>query len=825
MSVSVRGISSGVDINGIIEELMQVERQPIRRHEAQIERTEQIAELWLEVNTRLDTFKRTLTPLLNELTYTAPVPKSSNTEVMTARVSGTPKQGSYSFNVTQLATRHSVASNPLTDAQKISNADAALNYKGAFYLGTGQHPTGIETLSFDSSDPDSTANWLRGTLGAGFQAVTDGSAATVYNLDLDSFDFTAGYSAAGKVDVYLESFTDADGNNIRPALESYFIDNGWSVNLDQPLFTIKEDVLNPGEWIAEAQHGGVFAFLGDHPIGTLNLRGDIIDDSGPDDELLASNKFDFEIRRTVNETNLIKIVEGDSLTIVADKINAKSFYTGVSASVFMAGDGDYRLVLESTVEGEKGHIQAYDYVPLAGQSSIYGSDAVLENLHFLSASTSAVGPDYQNTTNEAQDAIFKLNNLEMTRSSNTFTNAVPGVEITLVKEGIATLDIAPDIDAAIEEVALFVEAFNEINSYLRILQEDKKGPLQGGSALMRIERQLRTLVHGAVTDIPGSTHLNQTLNYSGAAGTTKIATATGQYTGTATKLELTYYSSNNTWRHNGIVFNSGDTVEGIRIDLAAGGNPSDLSTLTLQVGPKSEPLTYFNTPGSSHSNQLMSYSGGGSVEALADGIYTGRASSIQLVYNATAGYWLFGGNRFNSGDAIDGIKIDIDPASTPTHLGTLSINVTSPSDPRSYNSLAAVGIMATDKEGFLALDDAKLRTALSSDAESVYRLFAREAPRDINGRARGPHGIAGQMDELLNTMIGRNGLVGSRQSYLDRQIVQYQERIEALEKRMVVREARLVRQFTFMEQYIARIQEQTGLMTSFETMMSAQREQ
>jgi hypothetical protein len=39
---------------------------------------------------------------------------------------------------------------------------------------------------------------------------------------------------------------------------------------------------------------------------------------------------------------------------------------------------------------------------------------------------------------------------------------------------------------------------------------------------------------------------------------------------------------------------------------------------------------------------------------------------------------------------------------------------------------------------------------------------------------------------------------------------------------MVVREARLVRQFTFMEQYIARIQEQTGLMASFETMMSAQ---
>ena len=119
----------------------------------------------------------------------------------------------------------------------------------------------------------------------------------------------------------------------------------------------------------------------------------------------------------------------------------------------------------------------------------------------------------------------------------------------------------------------------------------------------------------------------------------------------------------------------------------------------------------------------------------------------------------------------------------------------------------------------LEIDDAKLRAALADDPESIFNLFGREAPRDENGRARGPHGIAGQMQNLVDNMLGFNGLVQSREAQLQRQIDQHQNRIEMLERRMEMREDRLVRQFTFMEQYIARIQEQTGLMASFEMMM------
>jgi len=188
-----------------------------------------------------------------------------------------------------------------------------------------------------------------------------------------------------------------------------------------------------------------------------------------------------------------------------------------------------------------------------------------------------------------------------------------------------------------------------------------------------------------------------------------------------------------------------------------------------------------------------------------------------LNYHNATGTWRYNGETFNSGDTIDGVTINIGPG-TPSTLSTLTLNVTAPSTPLGYNSLAAIGIRATDEAGLLTVDDAKLREALSADPYAIFTMFARDTG------AGSQNGLGVQMKSLVKQTIGTNGLVQSRQTQLQRQITQYQDRIESLERRMEIREARLVRQFTFMEQYIARIQEQTGLMTSFETMMNQQRE-
>ena len=722
MTLNVSGLASGLDINSIIESLMEVERQPIRRKEVQIERTGAIGEVWREVNSALDTFRRTLLPLKNQLTYTAPVPKSSNEDVLTASVSGMPDKGSYRFNVTQLATNHTVATNPPTAGERISDPNAALGFEGTFHLSTGRPPEGLDSLTFNQADTD----WLRGNFGAGFQAVIDGDETSVYKINPEDLAFAEGYDGE-EIKVYMNSFTDLAGEDALEDLEAYFAEKGWTgIELEnEPLFVIKHDGT---DWVTENQNGDIFAFLGDHPLGKFDLRGEIVGDGG---EVIAVNNFDFQIRDTVDDTGFITVKEGDSLLDIADIVNFASVNTGVSANVVKVNEGDYRLVFESLEEGTDGFIQAYDYAPLDDDGKKnFGEDTILANLSMIKGEGNQAAPDYKHVTEEAQNAEFALNGLQLTRSSNTFTDVVDGLELSLEGLGQANLEVAPDIDAAVEEIRLFVEAFNEANAFLRRVQDEEDGPLQGSSDVMRMERQLRTIIHNLIPDVPGSSHLRDSLAYDGTRGIS--ATATGTYTGSAQKIELTYNSGAGTWRHDGRVFQSGDEIHGVTIDIDPAGNPANRDTLVLDVNPPTDELT--------------------------------------------------------------------------------------------YNSLSSIGIMASDEKGVLQVDDAKLRAALAEDPEGIFKMFAREAPTDAAGRKTGPDGLGIQMDNLLKRLIGPSGVIDNRQRALQLDIKQFQDRIEMIERRLEMRERRLIGQFTFMEQYIARIQEQTGLMTTFEAMMQGQRD-
>jgi len=706
MTISATGLVSGLDVNNIIDQLMEVERAPIYRKEHEIERAEQIGELWREVNTVMDTFKRTISPLQAEETFTAPVPESSNEEVLTASVSGNPESGTHRFDVEQLATNHSVASNPESAGDLIANPNDELGLEGTFSLGIG---TPLESLS-NFSFAEETAQWLHGNFGSGFQAVVSGDAEDTYELKPDELAFAEEYAEqdAEKIRVYMDDFTDNDGEDLVEELEEYFDDKGWEVDLDEPLFEIFEE---DSEWVARGQNDEQFALAGDHPLGKFDLRGEVVNENG---EVIAVENFSLDISDELDETGYINVEEDDSLGDIVDRINAQSEETGVYASLVMAAEGDYRLVLESSEEGSEGYIQAFDL----------DGDTVLKDLQLVGEESSVAGPDYLYEPQEAQDAEFTLNGLEMTRSSNTFTDAVSGVEITLRDEGTSTVEISPDTEAAAEEVSLFVDAYNEAHNFLRRLQQEDDGPLQGSGDLMRMERQLRTLIHSQVPEFDGSTHTRDSFTYDGAGEVS--ARGTGTYEGTRGELTLEYNASNNVWRHDGRNVQSGDEIEGIEveIEMEEDNPPAGGDTLTLEVSPASEPIK--------------------------------------------------------------------------------------------YNSLSEIGISARDEEGELELDQAQLEEALRDDPDSVHRLFAREVPADSDGRKRGPDGIALQLEERLNEFIGPGGIVQSREAALQRDMQQAAERIEMLEDRMEMRENRLVRQFTFMEQYIARMQEQTGLIGSLE---------
>ena len=162
-------------------------------------------------------------------------------------------------------------------------------------------------------------------------------------------------------------------------------------------------------------------------------------------------------------------------------------------------------------------------------------------------------------------------------------------------------------------------------------------------------------------------------------------------------------------------------------------------------------------------------------------------------------------------------------------------------DPLPANSLAGLGISAGEPssdeedymestEGFLQIHDSQaLEEALREDPEGVYEVFAREAPRqsydhederwidDEEGQKRGSDGIARQMLNYTDTLIGSDSLIHNREEALNDRIGNYRDRIETEQGRLENYKDRLVRQFTEMERSIARMQGEDQFMEAAET--------
>ncbi|MCL6479845.1 MAG: flagellar filament capping protein FliD [Peptococcaceae bacterium] len=133
-----------------------------------------------------------------------------------------------------------------------------------------------------------------------------------------------------------------------------------------------------------------------------------------------------------------------------------------------------------------------------------------------------------------------------------------------------------------------------------------------------------------------------------------------------------------------------------------------------------------------------------------------------------------------------------------------------------HNSLSSIGITVstydyTDGKLYLKNDGADLKEALETDPEGVLKLFTQETGVDSET------GIAQRLYDELNTridlIIDKAGVesVSSQydDSFLAKQIRDYEEQIEAWEERLAEMEDRYYQQFTAMEQAIAQLNAQS----------------
>ncbi len=188
-----------------------------------------------------------------------------------------------------------------------------------------------------------------------------------------------------------------------------------------------------------------------------------------------------------------------SLAGVRDAINAAD--AGVTASIINNGSS-YRLVVASKEGG------------VANALKISVADDDLDNTDAAGLSQLAYDASTGGTTNlsqtvAAQNATAIIDGISISKSTNTWTDAIDGVTLTLLKESeTTTLTVAKDTAGTKAVVESFVKAFNDLNATLTNLSKydavNKQASILTGDATVRsVQSQLRGLFNTALSTAGG----------------------------------------------------------------------------------------------------------------------------------------------------------------------------------------------------------------------------------------------------------------------------------------------------------------------------------
>ena len=153
---SIGGIASGLDTDDIVNQLMQLERQPINRLEQRRQTLQTTRDAWGQINTRLSSL-RTATDQLrrpDRLTNLATLSSSDPDAVAVTRSGGAVEDTQLSFVVQQLATAMQ-----RTSSDAFASRDAALDGRQLTITGSGG------TFTSDLG-PDATLDDLVGAINA-----------------------------------------------------------------------------------------------------------------------------------------------------------------------------------------------------------------------------------------------------------------------------------------------------------------------------------------------------------------------------------------------------------------------------------------------------------------------------------------------------------------------------------------------------------------------------------------------------------------------------------------------------------------------------------
>ena len=336
----------------------------------------------------------------------------------------------------------------------------------------------------------------------------------------------------------------------------------------------------------------------------------------------------------------IQISAGDSLNTIAATFNAVKSTTGVTASVISVDSTHYQLSFVATETGTTHNFNL---------STATGSAAVL--LHAgISAATSAT------------NAVFKLNNISITRQSNNVSDVVSGVTFNILQTtpDIVTnypVTIAADTSIAQNSIVNFVKAYNDIKTFAaQQTQLNADGTYASTAVLANdptfrqavdtVNSQVISPVSGLSGSITSLADIGITFTDQAATDTTPAvsniltvddgqlaASLTNEFQGVRNLFGFNFTADN----PNLAIFSHTNSLSVSAFTLTADVHPNsipDVSTFTATFAPSSglSPITFTATPivGSS------GYSLTGPAGSVLDGLKLIYASTSSATIHVTA---------------------------------------------------------------------------------------------------------------------------------------------------------------------------------------------
>jgi len=286
-------------------------------------------------------------------------------------------------------------------------------------------------------------------------------------------------SAVDTLDNALTPLSDPDTFNAKSASisdTSLMTVNELNPNAVPGNYRIRIDQVAQSQSLSSAGYESLSSEVGQ---GSLNLRFGSWED--------GSFTLDPEAEGAVIEID----DSNNTLGGLRDAINRAD--VGVQASI-VGQAGNYQLLLTSPTGATR---------ELEITADEAAGEPGLANFNFNEGATNL-------TEQQAgQDAILRVNGLEVVRQNNTITDVIDGLEFDIFNSNPneeISINVSEDRSQAEEAIRLFVDSYNEFYKEVQTLLsrdegEDGKGSLQNDPLARNMMRSMRSLLGGAVPGI------------------------------------------------------------------------------------------------------------------------------------------------------------------------------------------------------------------------------------------------------------------------------------------------------------------------------------